>query len=69
MVFPKIDTIYVYNGVKYIVLTSSIFKNVMVQNIIKSNDVHENSHFKLINWWKFMFKAKFIEKKKISKAY
>lgn len=70
MVFPKVDSIYSYKGTKYVVLVSDIFRNVMAQNILNdNNDIHDNSHFYNFNWWKFMFSAKFVERKKISKAY
>ena len=69
MIFPKDNMICEYEGKEYKILSSYLFKNVLVKSILKNDNINENSHFYLFNWWKFMLKAKFINYNKLSDAY
>lgn len=55
MTFPLINKIYEYNNKQVIVWASDIFRKVYVRCTENSFD------YFTINWFKFMFKAKFIK--------
>ena len=66
MIFPLIDRIYKYNNKECIVWQLKLFREVLYRTIVDNG----GSEWKRVNWWKFMFTSKFIEKvRKLSSAY
>lgn len=58
MTFPLINYIYDYNGQKTIIWQQDLFRRVYLRSIPENG----GSLYERQNWWKFMFKAKRIEK-------
>lgn len=69
MTFPRTERIYEYEGTEYIVLGVKLFKNVIAQNVLRSNNKHDLSHLFEFNWWSFMLNATFKRSNKLSNAY
>lgn len=68
MIIPKTDTLYLYQGKKYILRAQKLFCQVYVQDD-PDYDKISGSHFYVLNWWKFILFAKFIKTIKMSKVY
>lgn len=66
MVFPLINNIYNYNGDVVQIWQQDLLRKVY----IKTQPTIGSVQFLTVNWWKFMFKAKFLkEAPKLSEAY
>ena len=66
MIFPKINSIYEYDGQKVHLWQQDLFRKVYLKTIPEQG----GAYFRTENWWKFMCTAKFIEQiKKLSSAY
>jgi hypothetical protein len=66
MVFPLINNIYNYNGDVVQIWQQDLLRKVY----IKTQPAIGSVQFLTANWWKFMFKAKFLrEGPKLSEAY
>ena len=65
MIIPKNNRIYEYNGEKVIVWSQTPFKYVNIRTMPEKG----GSIYMKANWFKFAFKAKFVDKIKFSKYY
>ena len=68
MILPKHKGIYSYKGKEYIVIYIVWFDYVYVQEVIKGN-TNYNAQFSSINWWKFVFNAKYLRSAKLDSNY
>ena len=65
MTFPLINKIYSFNNEEAIVWHQDLFCKVYLRTIPKNG----GSVYFTINWWKFMYKAKYIrDVRRLSKA-
>lgn len=66
MTFPLINKIYLFNNEEVIVWHQDLFRKVYLRTIPENG----GSVYFTINWWKFMYKAKYIrDVRRLSKAY
>ena len=66
MTFPLINNIYKYDGLKVQIWQQDLFRKVY----LKTQPDVGGVYFVTENWWKFMFKAKFLSNApKLSTAY
>ena len=64
MTFPLINNLYEYDNKKVIVWGSDIFRTIYVRC------VEDNYEYFSVNWFKFLFKAKYIKKiEKLNSVY
>ena len=59
MVFPKISKylVYEYDGQYVIIWQQTLFSQVCLRTVPQNDG--EGSYYFTVNWWKFMFNAKF----------
>lgn len=68
MTFPQEKEVYVYDNRKYIVVSTTLFSDVFVQDYLEENN-KDCAYFHTFNWWMFMLKARHISSIKISESY
>jgi len=57
MIFPKINRVYEYNNEKVVVWQQSLFNKVYLRTLTDKG----GSIYYVVNWFKFMYKSKYIE--------
>ena len=65
MTFPIINKIYAYENEKVIVWGQDMFIKVYFRTISEDG----KSIYKTANWWKFIFKAKYIDRLRNNENY
>ena len=69
MTFPLLEKIYEIEGKKVKTLTQTLFYKVYCMTYV-TDEGNVGAEFLVYNWWKFIFKAKYImDAPKLSNAY
>ena len=69
MTFPLLQKVYEIDDKKVKTVAQTLFYKVYCMTYVTKED-YIGSELLVYNWWKFMFKAKYImEAPKLSKAY
>jgi len=58
MTIPIVNNVYTYDNEDVIVWSQNLFFTVYVRTLVEDG----GSEYKTINWWKFIFKAKYKKK-------
>lgn len=69
MTFPLLKKIYKIDNIEVSTIAQTLFYKVYVQTYVSDDNIY-GSQILAYNWWKFMFKAKYLRKApQLSKAY